>query len=160
MNEYKNNPFQERLKELHTWVDENFICHLFKPDLELGWFFVYVKDALRIDLSSFDEGIDNLEAADKNKRAIKKGIREFIAFLEQCKEMITDDYADLSEEKKWVLNRMLAQGIIDSTKLLFSEYEGPSVEEEVFRIQAMFSDWQKYQGVWVNRLKRENPDGQ
>jgi len=142
-----------RARELFLWIDESFVCSLFKADLNLGWFVAYARRALETKTEDFEKTVDNLSGDPILKREMKLGYQAFISFLQESINSIPENYEHLSIEDKLNINATIADGIIESSSLLLKAYTERKIGDVVEEIKAMYPNWVQIHGVWVNRDK-------
>lgn len=153
MEQSNNRSIVDRTRELFLWIDQSFVCSLFKADLNLGWFCAYARRACETKTWEFEKTLDNLNGDPLLKGEMKLGFQTFIYFLQESLNSIPENYEQLSIEEKLNINSTIADGIIESSSLLLKAYTERKIENEVARIKAMYPNWVQVHGVWVNRDK-------
>lgn len=136
---------EQRGEQIFLWIDEYFVCSLFKPDLGLEGFFASANMAVSFSWEAFDRSMAHIDGDEAHKRRMKYGFRQFIMFLKGCKNLVPGNYEELSGKEKWSVNCRLAQGIIESSRLLLSINPdwGNELEQEVRRRQTIYANWKK-----------------
>jgi hypothetical protein len=137
---------EDRQRELFLWVDESFVCSLFKADLNLGWFFANRNRALETRPEAFDATIDACGGDPHLASEIKQGYRELIDWLRRCEDVILDSYQSMGDKQKLKLNWWLAKGLAESSRRLFTGYDG-SVVEQARKVAEL--KWRKQMGAWI-----------
>jgi len=153
MKQQNSSTIIDRARKLFLWIDESFVCSLFKADLNLGWFCAYARRALEMETEDFEKTVDSLNGDPILKREMKLGYQAFLSFLQESINSIPKNYKHLSIEDKLDLNATIADGIIESSSLLLKAYTERKIENEVEQIKAMYPNWVQIHGVWVNRDK-------
>ena len=133
----------ERLSALFLWIDESFVCNIFKPDLCLGWFGTYANQACNTELELVYETIDNTTGSEETKNDIKQGYRGLITFLREYKNIVPKNYDVLPEKEKWQINKQIAMKLIEATDLLFKHHNGRSIEDEITLRMRMHEKWEE-----------------
>ena len=141
----------DHAEKLFLWIDESFVCSLFKADLNLRWFCAYAQNLLQTRTEDFDKTVENLSGDSILKREMKTGYQIFLSYIEESLDSIPENYDDLSIEEKLNINANIADGIIESTSLLLKGYTERKLEDEVEHIKNMHPKWVNAHGVWLNR---------